>query len=57
MNVALSRARERLVVVGCVEGLQRTLAPESLLNRIVRRVAETGESLGPRDLARGAVFE
>ncbi len=57
LNVALSRARERLVVVGCVEGLQRTLAPESLLNRIVRRVAETGECLAPGDLVGGDVFE
>lgn len=42
LAVAISRARDMLVVVGCVEGLRRTLPPGALLNRLVGRVASVG---------------
>jgi hypothetical protein len=43
LNVALSRAQSMLVIVACIDGLKRTLPEDALLNRIVRRVTETGE--------------
>lgn len=42
LAVALSRAREALVVVACVEGLRRTLPPDALLNRLLARVVSAG---------------
>ncbi len=51
LNVALSRARDRLVLVASVEGLARTLPSDALLNRIVAHVREAG---GCRPVARSA---
>jgi len=42
LNVALSRAREMLVVVASVEGLGRTLPADALLRRILVRLSERG---------------
>lgn len=42
LNVALSRSREMLIVVGTIEGLRRTLPSDSLLNRVVDRVCRDG---------------
>lgn len=45
LNVALSRSRDLLIVVGTVEGLRRTLPEDALLNRVVERVCRDGEVL------------
>lgn len=45
LNVALSRSRDLLVVVGTVEGLRRTLPEDALLNRVVERVCRDGTVL------------
>lgn len=45
LNVALSRARRQCVIIGCREGLRRTLPEEALLNRIVDWVAQHGTVL------------
>lgn len=52
LNVALSRARERLVIVATVTGLRRTLPPEALLNRLLTHVQRTGSRIDatPTDL-------
>ena len=52
LNVALSRARERLVIVATVTGLRRTLPPEALLNRLLAQVQRTGSRIDatPTDL-------
>jgi hypothetical protein len=42
LNVALSRSRDMLIVVGTVEGLRRTLPIDALLNRVVERVCRDG---------------
>lgn len=42
LNVALSRARDMLVVVASREGLEATLGPEALLPRLLRRMEEVG---------------
>lgn len=42
LNVAMSRARETLVVVATVEGLSRALPADSLLNRLLARLVEAG---------------
>ena len=42
LNVALSRSREMLIVVGTIEGLRRTLPSDSLLNRVVDRMCRDG---------------
>ncbi len=42
LNVALSRPREKLVVVAAVEGLRRTLPAGSLLNRLLERLEQAG---------------
>lgn len=52
LNVALSRAQEMLVVVGCVEGLRRTLPEAALLNRIIEQVARHGRAYPAGDLER-----
>ncbi len=52
INVALSRARHALVLVGTVEGLQRTLPPDALINRLVAKVAAEGRAVRARDLGR-----
>ncbi len=52
LNVALSRARERLVIVATVAGLRRTLPPEALLNRLLAHVEQSGSRIdaAPADL-------
>ncbi|MEJ2336662.1 MAG: AAA domain-containing protein [Gemmatimonadales bacterium] len=52
MNVALSRARHALVLVGAVEGLRRTLPPDALVNRLVAMVVAEGRAVRARDLGR-----
>lgn len=42
LNVALSRARDMLVVVASRQGLLRTLPQTALLNRAIERIAESG---------------
>ncbi len=42
LNVALSRSRDMLIVVGTVEGLRRTLPTDALLNRVVERICRDG---------------
>lgn len=42
LNVALSRSRDLLIVVGTIDGLRRTLPEEALLNRVVERVCRDG---------------
>lgn len=42
LNVALSRARENLVIVATVAGLRRTLPPDALLNRLLARLERFG---------------
>ena len=55
LNVALSRARERLVIVATVAGLRRTLPREALLNRLLAHVEQSGSRIeaGPADLWHG----
>lgn len=55
LNVALSRARERLVIVATVAGLRRTLPPEALLNRLLTHVEQSGSRIdaSPADLWHG----
>ncbi|MDT8436520.1 MAG: AAA domain-containing protein [Gemmatimonadota bacterium] len=55
LNVALSRARELLVVVATPRGLRATLPEQALLNRVVERMGDAGTRLAadrPADLAR-----
>jgi hypothetical protein len=42
LNVALSRSRDLLIIVGTLNGLTATLREDALLNRVLRRVAEQG---------------
>ena len=42
LNVALSRAREQLVVVATMSGLRRTLPPGALLNRLLDHLERSG---------------
>ena len=51
LNVALSRTRDMLVLVGTPEGLQRTLPPDALLNRVVERMRREGRRVEARQLA------
>lgn len=51
LNVALSRSRERLIIVGSVEGLRRTLPRDALLNQVVERVCRDGAVLDARRTA------
>lgn len=55
LNVALSRARERLVIVATVAGLRRTLPREALLNRLLAHVEQSGTRVDatPTDLWHG----
>lgn len=50
LNVALSRTRDMLVVVGTAEGLRRTLPEEALLNRVADRIQREGMVLDAREL-------
>lgn len=51
LNVALSRTRDMLIVVGTAEGLRRTLPEHALLNRLLSRVASDGIRVDARALA------
>jgi hypothetical protein len=42
LNVALSRSRNLLVVVGAVQSLRAALAPDSLLNQVLERIRASG---------------
>ena len=55
LNVALSRARERLVIVATVSGLRRTLPADALLNRLLGHLVRSGSrvSARPADLWSG----
>jgi hypothetical protein len=48
MNVALSRSRELLILVGTTAGLRRTLPADALLNRVMARVAKEGTTVDAR---------
>ncbi len=50
LNVALSRTRDMLVVVGTAEGLRQTLPEEALLNRAVARIGREGAVLDAKRL-------
>ncbi len=50
LNVALSRARDMLVVVASRQGLQRTLPPTALLNRALDRITESGTVVAAGDV-------
>lgn len=52
LNVALSRARENLVIVATIAGLRRTLPREALLNRLLGHVEQSGSRIAaaPADL-------
>ena len=54
LNVALSRSRDSLVVVGTYAGLTRTLPAGSLLLAVLDRIRDTGKVLDAGVLARGA---
>ena len=51
-NVALSRSRDSLVIVGTQAGLRRTLPAGSLLPRVLDRVVESGSVLDASSVAR-----
>ena len=55
LNVALSRARDRLVIVATITGLRRTLPREALLNRLLTHVEQSGSRIDatPTDLWHG----
>ena len=48
LNVALSRARENLVIVAAVSGLRRTLPADALLNRLLERLDQAGARVPAR---------
>jgi hypothetical protein len=50
LNVALSRARERLIIVAAVDGLRRTLPRDALLNRLLARLDHTATRFEVRSL-------
>jgi len=45
LNVALSRCRESLILVGTREGLRQTLPAGALLNRVIARIASEGVTI------------
>ncbi len=52
LNVALSRSRETLIVVGTSGGLRQTLPPEALLIRTLETIRERGRVIDGAHLAR-----
>jgi hypothetical protein len=54
LNVALSRSREGLILVGTSDGLRHTLPSDALLVRVLDRVRDTGRVLDARHLAASA---
>jgi superfamily I DNA and/or RNA helicase len=48
LNVALSRSKDMLIVVGTSAGLTRTLPADALLNRVVERIIREGETIDAR---------
>ncbi|MDX1578695.1 MAG: AAA domain-containing protein, partial [Gemmatimonadota bacterium] len=55
LNVALSRARDGLVLVGSVQGLRLTLPPDALLHRLLEHVQACGGRVEARSWDGGAV--
>jgi hypothetical protein len=51
LNVALSRSRDLLVVVGTLEGLRQTLPVGALLNRVVDHICQAGVVVDGRRVA------
>lgn len=54
LNVALSRSKDLLILVGTTPGLKKTLPADALLNRVMARVAEDGVTVDasrPLDVA------
>lgn len=54
LNVAMSRSRDSLIVVGTEGGLRRTLPSDALLIRVIQRIRESGSVLDCSALARAA---
>jgi DNA replication ATP-dependent helicase Dna2 len=52
LNVALSRSRESLIVVGTTGGLGQTLPPDALLIRALQAIRERGQVIDGARLAR-----
>jgi hypothetical protein len=52
LNVALSRSRESLILVGTAAGLEKTLPSEALLNRTVDTIRARGRVIDAARLAR-----
>ena len=48
LNVALSRSKDLLILVGTSDGLTRTLPEDALLNRVVDRITSDGETIDAR---------
>jgi DNA replication ATP-dependent helicase Dna2 len=54
LNVALSRSRDCLILVGSQDGLKQTLPPDALLVRVLQRVRDSGTVIDASVLAREA---
>ncbi|MGB5525908.1 MAG: AAA domain-containing protein, partial [Gemmatimonadota bacterium] len=52
LNVALSRSRESLILVGTAAGLEKTLPPDALLNRTLATIRERGRVIDATRVAR-----
>lgn len=52
LNVALSRSRESLIVVGTAAGLEKTLPPDALLNQTLATIREGGRVIDATRVAR-----
>ena len=52
LNVALSRSRESLILVGTAAGLEKTLPPDALLNRTLATIRERGRVIDAARMAR-----
>ncbi len=48
LNVAMSRSKELLILVGTSEGLNQTLPLDALLNRVIDRITSEGETIDAR---------
>ena len=48
LNVAMSRSKDLLILVGTSEGLNRTLPLDALLNRVIDRITSEGETIDAR---------
>ena len=52
LNVALSRSRDSLILIGTAAGLEKTLPPDALLNRTLAMIRERGQVIDATRLAR-----